>query len=140
MAILASIVVTEDDLLKVMPNLNNFFKFEGQSLDDVIETAKRTVYREIKEHEQNLYPGYTDAEIESRLENVKDYEDEQALKDRITLTAIAELMSMNQVVDQADFYLMRAKKVPLHYWVDVNTDGAIGDSEARTKRTITFGR
>lgn len=139
MTILANIVVVESDLLKVMPNLGNF-KFEGQSLDDVIETAKRTVYREIKEHEQNLYPGYTDAEIESRLENVKDYDNEQAVKDRITLTAIAELMSMNQMVDPADFYLMRAKRVPLHYWVDVNTDGTASETENRTKRVIKFGR
>jgi len=140
MAILANIVVAEADLLKVRPDINDYLKFEGQSLDDVIETAKRGVYREIKEHEQALYPGYTDAEIESRLQNVKDYENEQALKDRITLTAIAELMSMNQMVDQADFFLMRAKKVPLHYWIDVNTDNVAGDSENRIKKSITFGR
>ncbi len=140
MAVLTNIVVAEADLLKVRPDINDYLKYEGQSLDDVIETAKRTVYREIKEHEQNLYPGYTDAEIESRVENVKDYENEQALKDRIALIAVAELLSMNQMVDQADFYLMRAKKVPLHYWVDVNTDSIIGDSEERTKRKVIFGR
>lgn len=140
MAILDNIIVAEADLLKVRPDVNNYLKFEEQSLSDVIETAKRAVYREIKAHEQNLYPGYTDTEIESRLQNVKDYLNELAIKDRITLTAIAELMSMNQMVDQADFFLMRAKKVPLHYWVDINTDSTPGDAEERSKRTITFGR
>jgi len=140
MAILENIVVTEAVLLEVRPDINDYLKYEEQSLDDVIQIAKRTVYREIKEHEQNLYPGYTDAEIESRLQKVKDYENEQALKDRIALIAIAELMSMNQIIDQADFYLIKARKIPLHYWVDVDNDSKVSDSENRTKRSIIFGR
>jgi len=140
MAILENIVVTEAVLLEVRPDINDYLKYEEQSLDDVIQIAKRAVYREIKEHEQNLYPGYTDAEIESRLQKVKDYENEQALKDRIALIAIAELMSMNQIIDQADFYLIKARKIPLHYWVDVDNDSKVSDSENRTKRSIIFGR
>jgi len=140
MAILDNIIVKEADLQKVMPDISNYFKFEDQSFADVIDIAKRAIYREIKEHEQNLYPGYTDAEIENRLKYVKDYENEQALKDCIVLTAIAEIMTMNQMIDQADFFLAKAKKIPLHYWIDIDSDNKVNDSENRAKRFIKFGR
>jgi len=140
MAVLENIVVAEADLLKVRPDIGRYLQFEGQTLDDVIATVKRAVYREVKAHEMNLYPGYLDAQIEARLVDVKDYANEEALKDRIVLLTVADIMAANGLTDDAELYVRRARQIPLHYWVDTDKDETISESERRSRRKVVFGR
>lgn len=139
MSILANITIADADLANIKGDIDNY-KFSGQAnFTNEITIAKRKVYRELKVEYANLYPSYTDAELETKLDNVKDLPS-QYLKDAIVYHVLADVMLANEMTDMAQYYKDIAKSIPLKAYVDEDSDSVVDDSEQLYARRAMFGR
>jgi len=116
--VLANITVVDADLLKVRPDIKNFFLYEDQTaFDDEILEAKRQVFREIKDIERAKYTDKDEQELGTLVETLTDLDDEP-VKDRIVLTTIYLIFSSNNLLELANAYYQRALNVTLAYNLD----------------------
>jgi len=143
MAVLANIDVTLATLKTVRPDIAKRFEYrdeEGEDFADEITRAKSTLYRQVLDHERIAYPGYTEAQLATRLEDVKDIPDANYLLDRLNNLTISEIMKANDLLDQAEVYAKDAYGIDLVYWVDTDDDGVIDSNEGRDVPRARFGR
>lgn len=139
MSILANISVVDADLTNIKGDIANY-KFSGQSdFTNEISSAKRKIYRELKAEYATLYPSYTDTELETHLDNVKDLPS-QYLKDGVVYQSLANIMLANEMPELAGYYLDMAKAIPLKAYVDEDSDSVVDDSEELYAPRATFGR
>jgi len=143
MAVLANIEVTLATLKTVRPDIALRFEYrdeEGENFADEITRAKSTLYRQVLDHERIAYPGYTETQLATRLEDVKDIPDANYLLDRLNNLTISEIMKANDFLEQAEVYAKDAYDIDLIYWVDTDDDGVIDSNEARDVPRARFGR
>ena len=139
---LDNISVYDADLEAVAPKINDLLFDEQASFENVISDMKRVVYGMIKEAEKAEYPLYTNAEMDAKMDKVKDYEDrEEYLKNKIIRMAIAEAYRQNEQSEEMQVWDAEALKIPLIYFFDDDDDDVVDTSEEReTPRFPTFGR
>lgn len=141
MAILENINVIDSDLEAICPDISSY-KFENQEdFSNEIQQAKKYVYGLIKEDFERSNPDMDEADVLSYLNKVKDYTDQEYLKDKIAKTAISIIFRQNKLYDDMNIYLEAAKSVPLIYYIDQDLDNIADKSEEMvSKRYPTFGR
>lgn len=138
MAFLPEIAVVDADLIAEKGDINNYL-FDEANFTSKIDDGKRIVFYQIKKHYQGLYPSKTDAEIETDLALVKD-KPEGLLKDKIVFTAIALIMRANEMLPMFQEYNQYAKSIALDYYVDLDDDDVVDDSEKATTPRVKIGR
>jgi len=142
MAVLANIIVGTTQLQEIKPDIEAYL-FDGQSdFSAEIQYAKDLVYLKIKADikTKSAYSTYTNAEIDTLLEDVKDLPEETPLVKIISNFAIANIMRQNKEFDEAEIYESQAEKIQLDYYIDEDSDAVVDDEEMQRTQYVVFGR
>ena len=148
---LDNIVITISDLEAVVPKIESL-KFDTQpNFDEIIKSMKQKLYGMIKQDyigdyklsdylELSSIHG-TNADIDTTLEDVRDYPEEKYLKNRLVRMIIAEIYKQNEDFDTMDVYLADANTFPIKYYIDTDLSETAGISEEVTgRRFMSFHR
>ena len=136
MALLPEITVTEDDIKLKKPDIDKNVSQSQLSFDDLIAEAKRQVYHKIKESYRANNPAYDHATITANLLLVKDYPDEDNIKNKIILLVIALVFRENELYEDYDVWYEQYKAAPLDYFVDADSDSVADETEEKTVSRI----
>jgi len=129
MAILNEISVVEGDLRKEYPDLERLLYEDAEfDLTSVILDVKKVLYGILKAEYKLLNPAYTDAEVETDLDKVKDLTEEN-LKRKIQYLTLSKLMIMNDNFEAGAVYENLADQIPLLYYIDDDSDSVVDKSE-----------
>jgi hypothetical protein len=148
---LDNISVKIGDLEKYVPDIQEKLFVEQVNFEEVIDEQKRKVYGFVKENYKanynvndnlSLVSTYgTSDELDTKLLDIKDYPQEQYLKNKIARLAIAEIYRQNRMYDDMQIWEDEANKVPIKYYIDVDDSGTVGyDEEVSARRYPTFHR
>jgi len=144
MAVLANITVNIASLKKIRPDILRFQYRSEESEDDDFEDeilrAKTSIYRDVLANERLENAGMSEADLSTRLEDVKDLPDVLYLSERGSLRAISYIMKANNELDLSDSYANDAENVALIYYVDIDEDSVVDDDETRKIKNTQFSR
>ena len=138
MPYLPEISVADADLIIEKGDINNYL-FDQANFTNQITEGKRIVFYQIKKHYQGLYPGKTDAQVETDLALIKD-KPEALIKKKVVLTTIGVIMRSNEMLDMFREYNQYAKSVALDYYIDLDEDDVVDDSEKIKTPRVKIGR
>ena len=151
MAVLENITITTADLEAVCPGIEDL-KFDNQeNFNKIIESQKQILYGKIKQDylgdykvsdqlgSYNVYG--TNASVDTILEDVKDFPEEEYLKNRLMNMVIADIFKQNDKYEKMDVYAGAANSFPIKYYIDADLDDVVGVNEDVTARRFpTFHR
>jgi len=130
---LDNIIVGDNDLLEVRPDLKQYFTHDGASnFTTEIEFAKKIIVREVRTREQSL-TGLTGDDLQDRIDTVKDLED-KCLHDKIVLQTISLIFLNNNELDLAEEYRKLSSIIDLDYTITAD------DTEQIDNQPTRFGR
>ena len=149
MSLLENIVVTQQDLETLVPDIASMKFSENEDLTSFINEAKRKIYGMIKEdfrsHSGNpifFASEYgTNDSIDTVLENVKDLPLELYLKNKVMRLTVADIFRANQMYVEAEVWDGEFLRVPLKYYIDDDGSGTVGyDEEITANKLPRFHR
>lgn len=148
---LDNISVTIRDLERFVPDIQNYKFSETVTFDQVIDEQRRKLYGMIKEDFRANYNtsdsylistryGSSD-EIDTILQKVSDYPNEQYLKNKLVRMSLAEIFRMNKDYDDMSVWEEENIKIPVKYFLDEDSSGTVGvEEEITSRRWSTFHR
>lgn len=141
MSLLDNISISLADLKSKKPDIEDYY-FSGQSdFDTEITEARKHLYRMIKKNEKVFKPHLSDENLQTRLNNVKDYDDTTNLKDILVYLTISKIMETNRMYEEAKFYNGKANSIELDYYIDEDSSGTAEDDEQRENQSdVLFSR
>ena len=145
---LDNITVVISDLQRFVPDINDYKFSETVNFDQVINEQKRKLYGMVKEDYRggyntvdSFYSEYGSDSVDTILENIKDYPQEQYLKNRLIRMSLAEVFRSNKEWDDMSVWEEEANKIPIKYFLDTDDSGTVGfDEEITSRRYPTFHR
>lgn len=136
---LTNIAVLDADLTNIKGDIADY-QFSGHAdFAPEILTAKRKIYGKLKSEYSANFPSYTDAELETKLANVKDLPNTY-LFDKIVYQSIADILLANEMGELYRYYLDKADQIPMKFYVDEDTDSVVDSDEEHYAKKTTFGR
>jgi len=135
---LDNIKVTLSDLQAVFPDIDSYRDPEQEDFKTEIDESKRDLYAKIKEIESTT--GYSNADLDTRLESVKDYPLEQYLKRKISVITCITILRQNRLYEDMDVLIQLNNNIPLKYYVDIDDSGDVSTSEERKINYVGFRR
>jgi len=141
MSILSNITVETATLQAIKKDIADYlFSQESQTdFSDQITQAKRIVYRDIKADYKRKNPLYSDAELETDLDTVKDYPS-APLQEKVAYHSLALIMFANEDEILGAYYKSIAESVPAEYYTDIDADSIIDTDEEGIAPRATLGR
>ena len=148
---LDNIVIKISDLEQLVPDVRDKMFSEQINFDDVVTEQKRKVYGAVKEDYKSNYNvndnlsfviqyGTSD-EIDTKLQDIKDYPNEQYLKRKLVRLSLAEIYRQNRMWDDMDVWENEQNKIPVKYYLDVDNSNTVGfDEEVTARRFPSFHR
>lgn len=133
MAVLTNISVGTSDLQAIYPDINNL-KFDDDVQTDFseqINAAKIEVFGKIKVQYKRENPSEADAAVNSALANVKDYPEEEYLKNKTARLAVSITLVANNMLEEAQAHRDIANQIPLLYYIDEDTDSVVDEDEEK---------
>jgi hypothetical protein len=142
LAVLTNITLAIANIVAIRPDILTSFQYEDESDDfaDEITRAKQTLYRQVKDHEREMNPSLTEAELATLLVSVKDHADTLYLQERLALLVISEIFKANDMMETSRAYADDAKKVSMVYYIDEDADSVAEASELRETSGVKLGR
>lgn len=141
MAILENIFVGTNQLKEVCPDIESIMFPTQIDFSGAVNEAKRRVFGLIKIDYKKRNPTYSDEQLKSDLEKVKDYDDEIYLQEKISKYAVAVIFRQNRMFEEMAIYEQEAKEIPLMYFVDLDEDEIIDqEEEIEAKKYPALGR
>lgn len=138
--VLGNITVLTADLARIKPNIAQYLMDGETDFSEIILNEKRKLYSEIKLMERGNYPGYTNAELDTLLDKIKDLTKEQNLRTRLCYQVVGWILFYNRLYDEADYFIQHSKSVPLQYYIDDDSDSVTDESERSLLQMPRFGR
>lgn len=146
---LDNISVNENDLRKLYPKLDVLLANEAVNFTDIITDCKKDLFIMVKQEyigQNMLYDDRDDvldsnASIDTTLETVRDYTNEEYLKRKLVRMALSKILLMSEDYEGSEAWNIEAQRIPLRFYVDEDEDQTADlDEEYRQKRYGTFHR
>lgn len=137
---LDNIVVTQRDVWSIKHDIIERYDSDETIYQNAVNEARKEMYGLLKTRLRGDYPSYTDADLDTLVEYVRDYDNEQYLKKRIAYMIVAFIYRQNEMEDRASYYDQLAQKTPLDYYLDEDASESAGLTEQRIDKAVTFGR
>jgi hypothetical protein len=137
---LDNITIRQTDVWAIKHDIMERYDPDNIIYQNALNEAKREIYGLIKSRLRADYPSNTDADLDTLVEYVRDYENEQYLKKRIVYMIVAFIYRQNEMEDRASYYDQLAQKTPLDYYLDKDESESASLTEQRIDKAVIFGR
>jgi len=137
---LDNITVNESDLADVKFDIVTRYLADDVSYYDIIDKVKQDIYAEIKLKLGAVYPSDTNAELDSRMDDIKDLPNEKCLTRKISHLAVAKILEHNDLLQDAAYYRQLANDIPLNYYLDADSDATADADELQFHSNVMLGR
>jgi len=93
---LDNITINQTDLEAVKKDIVSRYLTDNDSYVTAVDAIKKDVYGELKAKLRNSYPSYSNAELDTLMEDVKDLPNEENLTRRIATLSVAKILEYNE--------------------------------------------
>lgn len=137
---LDNITITSADLKAKKSNILDIYDADYTRIDNAVTEARRELYADIKKKMTVDWPGYDSGELDTKIETIRDYTNEQYLKTRLIYLTIANIYEHNDLINEAAYYRQLADGVDLQFYFDSDESETPSEDEQAIYPGITFGR
>ena len=137
---LDEITITRPDLLDVKADIIDRYVRAPLVWTDVVDVIKREVYSMLKAKIRGDKPDYTNAQIETYMEDIKDLPNEKSITRLISTLTVAKILEHNDLNEEAAYYRQLAQSITLDYYIDEDDDDTVGDNERKSHKKTVLGR
>jgi len=137
---LDNITINQTDLEAVKKDIVSRYLTDNDSYVTAVDAIKKDVYGELKAKLRNSYPSYSNAELDTLMEDVKDLPNEENLTRRIATLSVAKILEYNDLLSEAAYYRQLANGIPLTYYIDTDESDTVESTEEATHSSVVLGR
>jgi len=137
---LDNITITSADLIDIKADIIDRYVRTPLVWADVVDVIKRDVYSSLKMKIRGIKTDYTNAQLDTYMDDIKDLPNEKNLTRLISTLSVAKILEHNDLNEEASYYRQLAQSIPLDYYVDADEDSAVGTDERETHKNVVLGR